>query len=286
MLFRSIKVDCKFPVADASKTYGVIINIVDNLGAKVLKKQLASFSQSGFYDTLTFATPFENDYVEEGCLVSFGLYGYETFDTICLGKKENGDGTYNLTLVPYDDAIYTADTYSVHDFNPKATPPNDSVIPINFGDRTVEEDNELRDAVTPKYVNIVAQSGFNFHNRQPSSLIITASTYGFNPTSYQWAKEVNGSFVNISGATSASFSVSSTDSNTGGVGNYRVTVDGYTAYATITDMEDGGYQDYQFAVGAFGLTDEQARALTWYDEPPATTAQAPCLYMATKWIGA
>ena len=29
----------------------------------------------------------------------------------------------------------------------------------------------------------------------------------------------------------------------------------------IPVVNDGGYQDYQFAVGDFGLTDEQARAL-------------------------
>mgnify|MGYP007101839294 FL=1 len=50
------------------------------------------------------------------------------------------------------------------------------------------------------------------------------------------------------------------------------------------DGKDGGYQDYKFAVGAFDLTDAQQRALTWEETPPATTAQAPCLYMATKWI--
>ena len=49
------------------------------------------------------------------------------------------------------------------------------------------------------------------------------------------------------------------------------------------DGKDGGYQDYQFAVGDFGLSDSQARALTWYDAPPAVP-NGKCLYMATKWI--
>ena len=47
--------------------------------------------------------------------------------------------------------------------------------------------------------------------------------------------------------------------------------------------KDGGYQDYQFAVGDFDLTDQQARGLTWYDAPPAIP-DGKCLYMATKWI--
>ena len=53
----------------------------------------------------------------------------------------------------------------------------------------------------------------------------------------------------------------------------------------VNDGTDGGYQDYQFAVGDFGLTDEQARALDWYDAPP-TVPDGKCLYMATKFIGA
>lgn len=51
----------------------------------------------------------------------------------------------------------------------------------------------------------------------------------------------------------------------------------------VNDGTDGGYQDYQFAVGDFGLTDEQARALDWYDAPP-TVPDGKCLYMATKFI--
>jgi len=43
------------------------------------------------------------------------------------------------------------------------------------------------------------------------------------------------------------------------------------------------YQDFKFAVGDFGLTDEEARALDWNDSPP-TVPEGKCLYMATKWI--
>lgn len=52
----------------------------------------------------------------------------------------------------------------------------------------------------------------------------------------------------------------------------------------VSDGIDGGYQDYKFAVGAFDLDDTALRNLTWYETPPATTEQSPCLYMATKWI--
>jgi len=52
----------------------------------------------------------------------------------------------------------------------------------------------------------------------------------------------------------------------------------------VTVTSDGGYQDYKFAVGAFDLDDTALRNLDWQETPPPTTEQAPCLYMATKWI--
>ena len=55
------------------------------------------------------------------------------------------------------------------------------------------------------------------------------------------------------------------------------------AYYAI-QTSDGGYQDYKFAVGAFDLDDTALRNLDWQETPPAVTAQAPCLYMATKWV--
>lgn len=74
--------------------------------------------------------------------------------------------------------------------------------------------------------------------------------------------------------------------------NATVTVtfgDGSTATTTVTISanskgNNGGYMNYIFAVGAFDLDATQLKALTWYDEPPATTDAAPCLYMASKWI--
>lgn len=49
------------------------------------------------------------------------------------------------------------------------------------------------------------------------------------------------------------------------------------------DGKNGGYQDYLFTVGDFDLSDEELRALEWFDAPPIV-ADGKCLYMATKWI--
>ena len=131
-----IKTDGSFAVTDITKDYGVVINIVDSLGnEKMLKKKLAAFSQTGTYSQFTFDTAAASDSgIEEGCIVSFGLYGQETIDMLCVGKNENEDSTYELTLVPYDENIYLADQAMVPDFDPKTTPPKESGLPINYGD--------------------------------------------------------------------------------------------------------------------------------------------------------
>ena len=139
-----IKTDGKFVVSDTSEDYGVVINVVgseSNIGKeKLLKIKLAPFSSTGEYSDLVFDTPIPASNVykpEEGNIVSFGLYQKESIDMLCVGKKENGDGTYDLTLLPYDEAIYTADSQVVPDFDSKTTPPKSSGAQINFGDPTV-----------------------------------------------------------------------------------------------------------------------------------------------------
>lgn len=48
---------------------------------------------------------------------------------------------------------------------------------------------------------------------------------------------------------------------------------------------DGGYQDYKFLAGPYDMTEEALYSSDdWQDAPPATTAQNPCIYMATKYI--
>lgn len=51
-----------------------------------------------------------------------------------------------------------------------------------------------------------------------------------------------------------------------------------------TNGKDGGYQDYVFLVGDFGMTEEDLRKSDkWTDAPPAVE-DGKCLYMATKFI--
>lgn len=147
----AINTDGRFIVADINNVdYGVVINVVDALGnEKTLRKKL-TFARTGTYSKLTFETPIsvsDDTKPEEGCIVSFGIYENETLEMLCIGKEEEGDGTYGLTLVPYSPEIFEADEHIIHDFDPKTTPPSGSGMPINFGDITIPvSQQDLADA--------------------------------------------------------------------------------------------------------------------------------------------
>lgn len=135
-----IETDGKFIVTDKTKIYGVVINIVDELGLpKTLKRRL-SLNNTGTYSYFYFETPISTSAIEKpevGCVLSFGFYEKETMETICIGKSEKGDGKYELTLVPYEPEVFRADEGMIVDFDPKVTPPRKSGMPISYGDKTV-----------------------------------------------------------------------------------------------------------------------------------------------------
>lgn len=163
-----IKTDGRFVVTDISKDYGVVINVVDSNGnEKILRLKLARFAQTGTYSNLTFANPLSTSASakpEEGCIISFGLYESEVIDTLCIGKDEKGDGTYELTLVGYDEEIYEADEHIIHDFDPKTTSPKESGQSINFGVPTVPVTpldvitlvEGLKDETEPDYPTLIS----------------------------------------------------------------------------------------------------------------------------------
>ena len=56
-----------------------------------------------------------------GDIVSFGFSGKSVVDAIVFGKKDNGDGTFDLTLTPYQSGIYEKDSDTIPDFDSKVT---------------------------------------------------------------------------------------------------------------------------------------------------------------------
>lgn len=116
----SIVCDFGFDVQDLTKTYGVTIQHSDlTHGVSVRTYQLASFASVGTKKTLVFETPIDSATVIKpavGDIVSFGIYEKVTTDAICLSKKSNNDGTFTLTLVPYQDNIYEAEYGTIPEF--------------------------------------------------------------------------------------------------------------------------------------------------------------------------
>jgi hypothetical protein len=65
----------------------------------------------------------------EGDIVAFGIYDRITTSAVCFGKKENGDGTFDLVFVPYQEGVYNTDTskpippYNAFITTPQRLPP-------------------------------------------------------------------------------------------------------------------------------------------------------------------
>ena len=170
----SIEVDYGFNVADITKTYGVQIQHADSvLGVNVKSYVLDAFSTVGTKTTLVFDTPIISSATIKpavGDIVSFGLADKVSTDALCVSKKENNDGTYNLTLVPYQSNIYDAELGTIPEFISNVTSPKEAGIPIS------------EEIPSPTYedVNTIAQAVIDEGSDEPPSPPVS-----FDVTAYQ-----------------------------------------------------------------------------------------------------
>ena len=128
---KSITVDYPFAVSDITKTYGVKIQHSDRIhGVKVVTYEVAKFSKIGEYSVLTFngngISLNEGIVPTIGDIVAFGIFNRITTDALCFGKKDNGDGTFTLTLVPYQKGIYDAESGTIPKFISNVTSPKEN----------------------------------------------------------------------------------------------------------------------------------------------------------------
>lgn len=128
---KSITVDYPFAVSDITKTYGVKIQHSDRIhGVKVVTYEVAKFSKIGEYSVLTFngngISLNEIIVPTIGDIVAFGIFNRITTDALCFGKKDNGDGTFTLTLVPYQKGIYDAESGTIPKFISNVTSPKEN----------------------------------------------------------------------------------------------------------------------------------------------------------------
>ena len=131
----SIDVDYGFEVTDTTKVYGVTIQHADPInGVHIRTYPLADFATTGTKKTLVFREPIDGASVikpQENDIVSFGIYEGITTNAICIGKKSNNDGTYTLTLVPYQSDIYESEYGLIPEYDSNVTSPKDTGVEIS-----------------------------------------------------------------------------------------------------------------------------------------------------------
>lgn len=129
-----IKTDGCFSVNDTSQSYGIkTIKYYDDNGVQIPHKiaNEVNANRVGNFSEFYFTSPISLDeryLYENGDIISFGIFKSETAEALCVEKKDNGDGTFELLVVPYNEKIYTADSGSLGEFDSKVTPPQLSEV--------------------------------------------------------------------------------------------------------------------------------------------------------------
>ena len=118
----SVITDSFFNVSDTTKSYAVKIVHADGVSDPSISVHKVIIDEPIYSNELFFESPIlvtDADVPAEGDMLSFGVYGSETIDALCFGKKDNADGTFDLTLYPYQEGVYTADSAAIPEFDSK-----------------------------------------------------------------------------------------------------------------------------------------------------------------------
>ncbi len=119
---------------EAGKNYAVRFRTVDGTIYKTVE------TVAGEYNTITFSTPLAAGSISVGDLYSFGEAGLETIDCLVAAISPKADMKAEVSLVEYNEAIYTADTEEIPEWESKITIPSEAVYrvasPIIIGIRS------------------------------------------------------------------------------------------------------------------------------------------------------
>jgi hypothetical protein len=133
-----IQTDGQFDVSDTvNKEFGIKIMHFDGVHSGIagaegerIRTIQVPITAPGTYSTFTFNPPIELPFTPQtGDLVAFGEYSKVTTPAICFGKKANGDGTFDLTLIPYQKGIYTTDEGEIPPYEANITTPQRPALP-------------------------------------------------------------------------------------------------------------------------------------------------------------
>lgn len=118
----SINTDGNMYVDDLTKRYGVKVTCADGVHEPKVMTWEVEITQAGEQSNFVFVNPIpvtDTYKPNAGDIVSFGFYELEATQGLCFGKKDNGDGTFDLTLVPYQAGVYSADSGTIPEFDSK-----------------------------------------------------------------------------------------------------------------------------------------------------------------------
>lgn len=119
---------------EAGKSYTVRFRTIDGTIYKTVE------TVAGEYCTVTFSTPLAAGSISVGDLYSFGEAGLETIDCLVVAISPKADLKAEVSLVEYNEAIYTADTEVIPEWTSKITVPSEAMYrvasPIIIGIRS------------------------------------------------------------------------------------------------------------------------------------------------------
>ena len=125
-----IQTDGEFEIYDLNKLYGIKIMQHDGISSGKVRTLKVSIDEAGIHNTFKVSIPLNDKPIpSKGDIVAFGEYEKITTQAICFGKKSNGDGTFDLTLIPYQKEIYTTDSGQIPEYQHNITPPQ-SLSPL------------------------------------------------------------------------------------------------------------------------------------------------------------
>lgn len=129
---KTIHTDGRFNVSNMGKAYGIKIIQADGVNEPTIRVCKVTGLQAGLLKSFELASPIhisERIKPSVGDIIAFGEYGKETIESFVVDKKPNGDGTYEVTLLPYSHQVYEYETTRVMPvFDSKINPPQPTAL--------------------------------------------------------------------------------------------------------------------------------------------------------------
>jgi len=171
-----IQTDGVFDVIDMNKLYGIKIMQFDGINPGKVRTIQVSIPEPGIYRNFTVSIPLNADppIPHEGDNISFGVYDRITTPAICFGKKNNGDGTFEVTLMPYQEGIYNTDSGEIPPYQANITTPQ-GLLPAH----TIPPDPTTKNEM----LEVISELDFQglpatIHKLRPSADIIIRNQNG------------------------------------------------------------------------------------------------------------